>query len=168
MIALAVFSFESMPFGFVVWGLYFGLIAAGLMSVYYKRYLGKFVRGLIKKEAFSPDTALSLKALGLDKMFLLKRAITHSNVFSSIVYEKNDEVVINDGRALPVYHSKIDFSSARFYIPYELRIRAGMKFEKKGSHIVLVIIAALMYFILALLITSYYDVIMEFIQNTVS
>lgn len=150
--ALLDFAVGSISFELLVWCIYAGIMIAGIMAVYNKRFLGDFVRRLIAEEAFSPDRAMTLEELGLEKNNLLKMEIKRGVVFKSLVYEKDDEVVITDGSAAPVFHEEWDFEKARFYVPYELRHRAGLKFEKKGSHVMLLVFSAIFFLILALLI----------------
>ena len=158
-------STSEITFEIIVWGLFIGIIIAGAMSVYYKRYLGALVRAIKKQEAFSPETAATLEELGLEKKRLIKRAILRSTAFKSIVYEKNDEVTIEGESAVPVYHDQLDFSSARFYIPYELRYRADIKFEKKGTNIALVIIGGIIFLAIAILLTTFKSQAVEFIER---
>lgn len=150
--AVLDFAVGSVSFELVVWCVYAGIMIAGIMAVYNKRFLGEFVRKLIDEEAFSPDKALTLEELGLEKNSLLKYEIKRGVVFKSIVYEKDDDVVITDGSAAPVYHKELDFEKARFYVPFELRHRAGLKFDKKGTHYMLLVFSAIFFLILALLV----------------
>ena len=131
--AVLDFAVGSVSFELVVWCVYAGIMIAGIMAVYNKRFLGEFVRKLIDEEAFSPDKALTLEELGLEKNSLLKYEIKRGVVFKSIVYEKDDDVVITDGSAAPVYHKELDF-------------------DKKGTHYMLLVFSAIFFLILALLV----------------
>ena len=97
---------------------------------------------------------MTLEELGFDKNGILKTEIKRGVIFKSIVYEKDDEVVITDGSAAPVFHKELDFTTAKFYIPYELRHRAGLKFEKKGTHVMLLVFSAIFFLLLALLVIN--------------
>ncbi len=145
------FTVGAIPFELFVWCVYAGIMIAGIMAVYNKRFLGNFVRKLIEEEAYTPYNAMTLEELGFEKNSILKYEIKRGVVFKSIVYEKDDEVVITDGSAAPVFHKELDFEKARFYIPYELRHRAGLKFDKKGTHVMLLVFSAIFFLALALL-----------------
>lgn len=160
-----IFNSSVMSFELVVWSIYIGFIIASVMSLYYKRYLGAFVRALIENEAFSPDSAMTLEELGFEKNSFIKSQLRGRGVFSALVYQKDDKVEIHGNSAIPVYHDKIDFTTASFFIPYELRIRAEMKFEKKGTHIMGVVVAIIAFFILALLATIYGETLWDLAKS---
>lgn len=155
----------TMPLEVIVWGLFFGIMIGGALAVYNKRYLGEFVRRLIQEEAFSPESALTLSEIGFGKNAFVQNAIKKGVAFKSIVYEKDDEVVVVDGIAKPVFHEEIDFSQARFYIPYEFRHRAELKFDKKGTHLMLVVIASLFFLALALLILHFSEPFVQLVND---
>lgn len=156
-----IFNSSTMSFELVIWCIYVGFVAASVMSLYYKRYLGNFVRALLENEAFTPESAMTLEELGFANNSMIKGQLRGRGVYSSLVYESNDTVELHGDSALPVYHDSIDFSTARFFIPYELRIRAELKFEKKGTHIMGVVIAVIGFFILALLAVTYGEALFE-------
>ena len=162
-----IFNSSIMTFELIVWCIYIGCVAASIMSLYYKRYLGSFVRTLIDNEAFTPDTAMTLGELGFEKNSFIKSQLRGHGVFSSLVYEKNDTVILHGDSAIPVYHDSIDFSTARFFIPYELKIRAELKFDKKGNHIMGVVVVIIAFFIVALLATTYGGAIYEWVSSLV-
>ena len=139
----------------VIWCIYIGFVVASVMSLYYKRFLGAFVRKLLEEEAFTPDKALTLGELGFENNSIIKSQLKSGGVFSSIVFMQEDEIKLKGDSAVPVYHDSIDFSTARFYIPYELRIRAELKFSHKGTHVMGVVIAIILFFILALIATIF-------------
>ena len=149
----------------IVWSLFIGIMVAGAIAVYNKRFLGGFVRKLIEEEAFSPEKALTLEELGFENNKLLQREILKGVIFKSIVYEKDDEVVIQDKSAIPVFHEELDFKNARFYVPYELRHRAELKFDKKGTHIMLMVISSVFFLALALSILYFSEPFAEFING---
>ena len=149
----------------IVWSLFIGIMVAGAIAVYNKRFLGGFVRKLIEEEAFSPEKALTLEELGFENNKLLQREILKGVIFKSIVYEKDDEVVIQDKSAVPVFHEELDFEKARFYVPYELRHRAELKFDKKGTHIMLMVISSVFFLALALLILYFSEPFAELING---
>lgn len=149
----------------IVWGLFIGIMIGGALAVYNKRFLGAFVRKLVEEEAFSPEKALTLGELGYEKNKLIQRELTKGVAFKAIVYESLDEVVIEDGSAKPVYHEEYDFESARFYIPYELRHRAELKFDKKGTHLMLIVIASLFFLAMAFLILHFSGPFVELLND---
>ena len=144
---------EKMPLFSIrltVLGIFIGIIIACIAMAYHKKVLGGIVRTLIAKECLSPENAMSTEELGYKKNFLVKNALERSTSLRSIVkcaeeeeylaaqaeekalYEKKRE----EDPSLPKYKQReyiIDASEDRFYIPEEKKIRAEIKFEKKGS-----------------------------------
>lgn len=125
-----------------------GLIAAFLMTAYFRIGLGNFVRKLLKEECISPESAKSLMELGYFQSTVIRRELTRGGSLRMVVHQceesapleeispeaeetPSEEVPKEKGRE--GQKPKIDFLTARFYIPEDLRARAEIRFEKKGS-----------------------------------
>ena len=134
----------------MVLGLFIGIVIACIAAAYHKQVLGGIARKLIAEGCLSAETAKSAKELGYGKNFLAKHALCRSVSLRRVVkcveenefYERQnaEEAEYEQRREaepkLPKYKAKeylIDIENDRFFIPEELRIRAEVKFEKKGS-----------------------------------
>lgn len=135
-----------------------GIILATLMTLYTRRGLGGFVRRLIAAEANSPESAKTLMELGYFRSVMIRRELAKGSSLrmvvrcpeqdafeSGAVSATNDTDAISaevgvDGagqgsaarRARPLVF-RHDFLSSRFYIPEDLRARAEVRFDAKGS-----------------------------------
>ena len=85
--------------------------------------------------------------------------------YSGLVFEKDEEVKIEGDSVIPVIRRKVDFENARFYIPRVLTPRAEIRFERKGTHIMALIVGVLAFFILSMLVIAYMPEIQYIISN---
>ena len=128
---------------------YVGLLAACVLSIYDKRVMGEFIRTLIRMDATSPEKAVTLTAAGYGKKSAVVRALRGNGMFKGMVYEASEEVEFDrENHALPVYREKFDVESARFYIPEPLKYKAEVRFEKKGTHIMVLVLGAILFGVL--------------------
>ncbi len=133
-------------FEFIVICIYIGFLIGGGLMIYDKRVMGNFIRTLIEKDATSPEKALTLAQLGYDKKRPVISALRGRGMFASLVYEASDKLEFtSENHALPVYRGKFDVNTSRFYLPEELKYRASVRFEKKGTHIMALVIAAIVF-----------------------
>lgn len=159
---------EKMPLFSIrltVLGIFLGMIIACVAMAYHKKVLGGIVRTLIAKECLSPESAMTAEELGYKKNFLKKNALEHSVSLRSLVKcveeeeflaAQSEEKALHDQKreedsSLKKYKTReyvIDANSDRFYIPEDKRIRAEIKFEKKGSGWVTTVVAILLVLIL--------------------
>ena len=134
-----------------------------------KNIVGKVVRALVAAEANSPETALTLSELGLEKNFLVRSALKGKNGVRKLVNEVGDRIVmLPDGSSYFERDSKLDLSDARFYIREENRIRAELRYSTKGSDIFMLIISIIVYFGVAWLIVILVPVIFDLFSKVVN
>ena len=134
----------------IIIGLFIGLIAACFVSVFTKHVLGKAVRAILEKQAFSPDTAMTLEDIGIEKNDILCYAVSkNGNVRRVVRCVEEEEHYAALAQARAEYESKrasgdklpafketsysINPYADRFYIPEELKYSAEIKFDKKGN-----------------------------------
>ena len=161
-----LFSSGPGSLGIVLLGLYVGVIAASAAALYQRRTLGGFVRALIGAGALDKESAKTLKELGYEKSFAVKRALRGKSVFADTVYEASETVVFDrEDHALPVYREKYDPESARFYIPEALKYRAEIRFENKGSHIMALVVGAILFGALIFVILLFKDRVIEAVKE---
>ncbi len=137
----------------VLWGLYAGILIAIAMSFYRKFYLGTLVRALLKKEALTEESAVTLKETNVKCGPLMRQALKNGGTLRR-------HIEITGGishRDIPSKKKKVrsffgmeetpmnyDFDSMKLYIPEERKFKADIIFERGNlspfSFIILAII----------------------------
>ena len=146
--------------------LYVGVLIACGMAIYEKRVLGEFIRTLLKMDATAPERALTLSQAGYGKKSAIKRALRGNGVFKGLVYEASEEVTFDrENHALPIFREKFDEGTARFYIPEPLKYRAQVRFEKKGSHIMALVLGAILFGVLILVTLLFKDQVLKLVDQ---
>lgn len=146
----------------IILALALGLMVASVMTVYTRQGLGGFVRKLLKEDCLSPDRAKTLMELGYFRSSMIRRALSRGSALGMVVRrceeEENNAIQKNSAQANEKtykhgYHEKptekIDFLTARFYIPEDLRYRAEIRFDPKGSGWVQVVFTVVLSVVLA-------------------
>ena len=121
-----------------------GIIIATLMTLYTRRGLGGFVRKLIAAEANSPENAKTLMELGYFRSVMIRRELSSGSALRMVVrcpeqeqFDTRDatggEGETNQKRPSKSAVFRHNFLSSRFYIPEDLRARAEIRFDAKGS-----------------------------------
>lgn len=119
----------------IVWAMFIGFIIASLMAVYNKRIIGGFVKSVMSEECFSPETARTIIELGYGTDWFIKNALRTDTVLRRFIVRIDAEGSEPDGekKAKRSKHDVIDFSTARFYIPEELKYRAEVRYARRGT-----------------------------------
>ena len=123
-----------------------GLIVASAMMVHTRRGLGKFIHTLLKNDCTSADKAKTLSELGFYQNHSVRSALKRGVTFGKLVCCKEEkewsatqsftnETVEKDGSTKDASRGEfaINCSTMHFYIPEDLRYRAEIRFEKKGT-----------------------------------
>ena len=139
----------------IVWALFIGFTIALCLTLFSKRYMGNFVHALLSKKADSPDKAMTLQELGFGKNPFVKHALVGKSAYSGLIFEKNEEVTIKGDSVIPAIRRKVDYESARFYIPHVLVPRAEVRFERKGTHFMALVVGVIVFFVLSMLVIAY-------------
>lgn len=96
----------------MVGGLCFGLFLASVVAVVQKRHVGKMARTLLSLEANSPESAKTLRELGLSRSILVKMSLSHASPLRKIisVVEEDKVFTYRDelAAAFPSYKEKLD------------------------------------------------------------
>lgn len=121
----------------VILGIAIGIIIASAMIVHTKCHTGKFVRKLLRENCTSPEQAKTLLELGYFKNPSIRRMLKSGVTLGKLVHCKELEEPSGEESFTDETQKKkplaIDFSTMHFYIPEELRYRAEIRFEEKGS-----------------------------------
>ncbi len=121
-----IYSFEnfdidvnSSSMSVIVLGLAVGMLIAAILSLIFKSASGKVVRALIDGGACDKESAKTVAELGLSKVKFLKTVLKpNSALFKAVA-------CVWDGEG------KLDYATARFYLPEEKRISAELRFAEE-------------------------------------
>ncbi len=149
------FHSDIIPLKMVIWGIYAGILIGIAVSYFRKKYFGTLVRKLLKSEAFSEESALTLEEAGLKAGVFYKNALKERGALRRYIsFSDTSPVSIKEISKNRIRLRKFfgldenpliyDFSKIKLYIPEELKYKADVAFEKKnegiGSFILLTII----------------------------
>lgn len=170
----------------LVLGLFVGGIIACIATAYHKQVLGGIARKLIEMSCISPESAKTAEELGYPKNPLVKNALLRSTSLRRVVRCVEEDAFYADQRAdreayekkraenkeLPRFKEREyigDSKTDHYYIPEELRIRAEIKFEKKGSGwvsaVISVVLMLILFFIVLLVLPSVLQLVDNFLGN---
>ncbi len=118
----------------IVWAVFAGFVFASLLAIYQKRLIGGVVKTMLAEGATSPEGAKTVSELGYSTDWFVKNAlrtdVTLARFVSRIDKEPGEDEepkLTRSGR--PV----IDFETARFYIPEDLKYKAEVRYARKGT-----------------------------------
>ena len=168
----------------IIIGLFIGLIVACFVSVFTKQVLGKAVRAILEKQAFSPDTAMTLEDIGIEKNDILCYAVSKNGNVRRVVRcveEEEHYAALAQARAeyeakrasgdkLPAFKEtsySINPYADRFYIPEELAARAAVRYDPKGNNWRTFILTVLVSLIGAALLLRILPVFFNFIDSVI-
>lgn len=127
----------------LIWGLWGGFTLGILLSYYHKCYLGRVVRSLIKADALTKDTSLTLDELGIKRNPLLVSALKEGASLRKAVDVANpEECVFEKEKKTPAWIKRLfpvekkysyDFEKMKFFITEEKKYGAALKYEQKKS-----------------------------------
>ncbi len=109
----------------VIIGLVIGTVLASVSAYYTRAVQGRFVRELLKRECFTPDTAVTLRECGFFCNPSIRRELSQRGALAKITRRAEE----SDGDA------PLDFMTARFYIPEEDKYRAEFRYANKSARI---------------------------------
>ncbi len=175
------FSFENSTISLtlIIWGLYAGILIGGIASIYNKWYLGGVVRALLAAECLSPEAGKTLSELGRPA-WGMKRALRDGTALRKSVS------IANPGECLlPSEHKrfgairrfftgsaqpnpKLDLTLARLYVPEEKKYHAEVRYEKKGSAPIWLLIGGIILLVIAVLATFFIPELLQMIDNAIT
>lgn len=158
-------------FKLLVLGLYFGIVLAALCMYYNKRFLGNFVRRLDSCACLSPESAMTLEQLSYGKNILIKLSLLRGYSLRktvACVEGESTKNADNSSRMGGYSKNKLDFSSARFYLPKEKRDVALMRFDARGSSWVTLLLTAVVGILVVVAVFKIAPFIVGFIENALA
>lgn len=80
----------------LVGGLCLGILIASFVAVFERRVVGKFVRGLLDREAKDRESALTLSELGLENNTFVKRELSRASVSRKLISVVDEDGTVRD------------------------------------------------------------------------
>ena len=109
----------------IIFALFVGACLAGFATVYHRRTIGTLVRYLLENEAFSPESAKTLREAEQDLNIFLRMNITRNVAFQRIVCMVDEQTDENN--------KKVPLSDIPLYINPNERLRAEEMYSAKTS-----------------------------------
>lgn len=153
-----IMSLESIVIGIAV-----GFFIASCMAIFNRRVLGDFVRQVLSSECHSPESAKTLEELGYHKNAFIRGSLkggvslrrvikcVEEEAFYAEVAKKRAEFEAkhanSQGKAPKFREPKFEVPllSRHYYIPEELKYIADVKFEKKGTNWIVLVLAFVLF-----------------------
>ena len=139
MLATKLIRFDTTDF--IIWTICIGVCIALIISHFYKKIAGPFVRTLIAYEHFDEDSAVTLDELKMNKRFLRLMLRSKTLILS--------HVSVVGGEIPRDENGKLDIASAKFYIEKDKCDKAKCTFSETGRFLglilTLIVIIALCY-----------------------
>ena len=170
----------------MILGLFVGLSLASFGALYDKRVLGDAVRAILRKEAYEPETAVTLADLGYARNSIVRHSVRKSTTLRRVVRCVEEEKFLAEQEARRAEHEEkrktdkslgrfreleytFDLEHDHFYIPEKIRYTADVKFEKKGSSwigaIVFTLVMLVGYVVLLVYLNDILDILNAFASN---
>ena len=101
-------SGEMLNIRIIIFGIFIGVLAASLYTIYVKNVIGAFVRKLLSEECLSEDRAKTLDELGFSNNIFVRRALRGSLLRSTVthVLPANDIAAQATGNIEPVENAE--------------------------------------------------------------
>ncbi len=169
----------------IIVGVAIGIIIASICTVYNKRYLGEFVRKLLREECLDKDSAKTLAELGYLKSPGVRGVIKTGGTLSRWVKCAEEDAFLeateNERKEFEVLHAgeadppkfkqpefKRDCNTMHFYIPKEKKYAADIKFDAHGANPGAILLICLGALILALLLCALLPDMIKLVDNFIS
>ena len=174
----------------IILALMLGMVASALLTARMRSGFGGFVKKLLKEECLSPEQAKTLLDLDYFRSPMIRRELERGSVLRMVVRcreqdekECRTDQKSDDGDGQPAEKlserpkkrtyvlqksQKIDFTTAHFYIPEDLRYRAEVRFEQKGSSWGSAILLTVAAVVVAALLCAFLPDVVAFIDNLIT
>lgn len=158
-----------------------GIVLAAIMAVFEKRGLGEFVRKLLSEECYTPETAKTLAELGYRKNAAVRGALRSGSLskvvkcaqkeaYNAEIERKRQEYEQNTPAGSPPFKAfpyKINYETDTFYIPKDDSYAADLRYDKRGSGIVSILISIAVAIALAVFIIFILPEVLQLLDNFV-
>lgn len=150
----------------IIPALIWGIIIASVATVFCRRVVGEFVRTLCKKEALSPEGAVTLMETGLFRSTIIRRELCRSAFLRKVVFCREEQEFLSEKGKDATY--KIDFTKDHFYIPEDLKYRAETRFNQKGSTWIYALITVVLVPVVVGLLCRFMPDILQFADSIIT
>ena len=114
----------------IIIGLALGTVLAAIMIYHTRTTQSKFVQELLRRQCFTPDTAVTLRECGFFCNLSVRQELSRRGALSKVARCAEEQ-----SPDLPV-----DFMTARFYIHEDDRYRAEIRYSQKDMHVLQLIL----------------------------
>lgn len=156
-----------------------GMVIAAILAVYEKKGLGEFVRKLIYEDCYTPESAKTLYELGFRKNAAVRGALRSGSLskivkcaqkvaYDEQIAQKKAEYEQNATKDSPAFVSvpyKINYETDTFYIPKEDSYAADVRYDKKGSGWIAVLVVAVLSLVVAAFIIFILPEMLQMLDN---
>ncbi len=150
----------------IIPALIWGIILAAIATVYCRRIVGDFVRALIKKEALSPEAGVTLFDAGAFRNTIIRRELCRGAFLRKVVFCREEQDFLAEKGKDATY--KIDFTKDHFYIPEDLKYRAEIRFNQKGSGWLSVVLTVVLVPVIVGLLCRFMPNILQFADSIIT
>lgn len=165
--------------------LFVGAIIGSVASLFNKRVLGDFVRAVISEGCSSPESAKTLGELGFLKNSAVRSSLRSNGMLGRVVrcveedrYEAEQAELrgiielraAEDGGEVEPYRAlpyKRNLNTAHFYIPAEKSDAAELRFSKKGTNPVVLVIGIIASLLLLWVVLRILPDLLQMLDNLV-
>ena len=176
----ALFSLRWIIIGFAV-----GIIIASIITVYNKKYVGDFIRGMISQGCLDVDSAKTLSDLEGSRFPGIRNSIRTGGSLSRWVrcveedefyaelkkqraeFEENNKDNVNPPRFKEPEFRR-DCNTMHFYIPEDLKYKAETKFDNSGVSWFIVIVIAIVSIVVGMALCYFLPDILKYVDNFMS
>ncbi len=148
-----------------------GFILACVYMSYTRTVYGSFVKKLIRGEANAPERAQTLMELGYFRSPSIRRELAKGTALRMVVRCREEEAAEQaealDGKKAQTPF-KIDFTNAHFYVPEDLRHRAEIRFEQKGTGLLPTLLTIACLIVATALLCWLFPDVLQFADNLIS
>ncbi len=165
----------------VIIGLMLGFCAAAVVSLYEKRYIGRFVKKLLNENCIDAESAKALSELGFERSAAVRsslkrgatlrrwvRCVEEDEFYASVEAKRAEFEAEHPDERYETPEFRRDCDTMHFYVPSELKYKADVKFNTKGANVVSVILVILVSIILGAVLCSVIPDILTFVDNFIS
>ncbi len=166
-------------------GFTLGLIFASFITIYNKRFIGRFVRKLLSEECFDPARAKDLEELGYGKNYFIRYSLragsplsrwarcAEEDAFNAELEKKREEFESkHKGEKRPQRFKETEFKrnakTMHFYIPEEKRYAADIKYDAKGANWISFILVVVVSVVLCVFLSYVLPDIIKMVDNFIS
>lgn len=143
-----------------------GIIIAAIITVMGRRTIGAFVKTLIEKEALSPEKGVTLFETGLFRSTILRHELCRGAFLRKVVLCCEEQAFLDEKGKNVTY--KIDFTKDHFYIPEDLKYRAEIRFNPKGSGWLSVVLTVILVPVFVGLLCRFMPSILQLVDSLIT